>query len=326
MTSANHTDPGKAETPEQEGLYPIRHVCAETGINDVTLRAWERRYGLVRPQRTANGHRLYSASDIARIRRIRELLARGIPVSQVHRVLAREEQQPPARRPERPAAAPPEPGGPGVAPHTADPLAEALHTAAASLDVAELEQVYTRLVMRHGWRAVHETAFLGVYQRLRDEARHEAEGEARLAVFAAWATTAFADQLRTAIRACEGPPCPCLVLGGGHQQVGGMLLQLACARHGVATLPLFDATCPESLDILVWRLQAPAVILHAPARLLHGPEYPPVEAILGAAGPPCFLAGTAAAELAGQAHGRRVEVLPEPPMEAAERLARELSG
>jgi len=323
MTSANHTDPGKAETPEHEGLYPIRHVCAETGINDVTLRAWERRYGLVRPQRTAHGHRLYSASDIARIRRIQELLAQGIPVSQVHRVLAREESPAAAPRPAPSTLS--EPGGPGLAPHTTDPLAEALHAAATSLDPVELERVYTRLLMRHDWRAVHETAFLDVYRRLHDEARHGAEGEARLAVFAAWATAAFSEQLRTAIRACDGPACPCLVLGRGHQQLDGLLLQLACARHGVATLPLFDAIGPEALAILVRHLQAPAVILHAPAQLLHGADYPRVEAILAASGTPCFLAGTAAPELATQARAGRTEVLPEPPMEAAEHLARALS-
>ena len=108
--------------------------------------------------------------------------------------------------------------------------------------------------MRHDRRAVHETAFLGVYRRLCGEARHEAEGAARLAVFAVRASAALSDQLRTATRACEGPACPCRVPGGGHQQVRGMLLQLACARHGGATLPLFDAIRPEALDPLVWRL------------------------------------------------------------------------
>ena len=32
-----------------EGLYPIRTVSSLTGINPVTLRAWERRYGMIKP-------------------------------------------------------------------------------------------------------------------------------------------------------------------------------------------------------------------------------------------------------------------------------------
>ncbi len=44
--------------------YPIRTVSARTGIPAVTLRAWERRYQLVAPQRTAGNYRLYSERDI----------------------------------------------------------------------------------------------------------------------------------------------------------------------------------------------------------------------------------------------------------------------
>ncbi|WP_017925900.1 MerR family transcriptional regulator [Thioalkalivibrio sp. HL-Eb18] len=317
-------------TSEQEGLYPIRHVCAETGINDVTLRAWERRYGLIRPMRTPKGHRLYSADDIARIKRILELLDQGIPVSQVHRVLASENaitEIPPSSHTEAEAPADRNRTGtskPGIAPHTLDPLAEALYASVAELDVGQLERTYARLVMRHGWNGVHESAFLEVYRRLREESRHSPEGEVRLAVFAAWATAAFSDQLRAAIRACEGPSIPCLVLGGGHQQVGGMLLQLACARRGLKTLPLFDATSPQALEALVQRLSAPAVIIHGSSQLMRSPELPRVEAILSRPGPRCYLAGSAALELAQMDHQREIEVLPGAPLEAAELLSRQL--
>lgn len=42
-----------------EGWLPIREVSRITGVNAVTLRAWERRYGLIVPHRTAKGHRLF---------------------------------------------------------------------------------------------------------------------------------------------------------------------------------------------------------------------------------------------------------------------------
>lgn len=38
-----------------DGLLPIREVARITGVNAVTLRAWERRYGLIVPLRTAKG-------------------------------------------------------------------------------------------------------------------------------------------------------------------------------------------------------------------------------------------------------------------------------
>ncbi|OOE97942.1 hypothetical protein BZG79_15885, partial [Salinivibrio sp. MA427] len=37
----------------------ISQVAEQTGVNPVTLRAWQRRYGLLSPARTAKGHRLY---------------------------------------------------------------------------------------------------------------------------------------------------------------------------------------------------------------------------------------------------------------------------
>ncbi|MEA3252901.1 MAG: MerR family transcriptional regulator [Pseudomonadota bacterium] len=70
-------------------LYPIREVSRLTGVNAVTLRAWERRYGLIRPQRTPKGHRLYAREDIQRVERILHWLDRGVPVSQVRELLDR---------------------------------------------------------------------------------------------------------------------------------------------------------------------------------------------------------------------------------------------
>ena len=57
-----------------DGMYPMRMMTSLTGVNPVTLRAWERRYGLIRPQRTKKGHQLYPEQDVAKIRRVPELL------------------------------------------------------------------------------------------------------------------------------------------------------------------------------------------------------------------------------------------------------------
>ncbi len=67
----------------QDGWLPIREVARQTGVNAVTLRAWERRYGLIVPQRTPKGHRLFSAEHVQRIHTILTWLNRGVPVSQV---------------------------------------------------------------------------------------------------------------------------------------------------------------------------------------------------------------------------------------------------
>lgn len=75
----------KIRNPEE--LYPIRTVSSLTGVNVVTLRAWEQRHGLVSPARTPKGHRLYRREDIDRINRAVTLLDRGLAISQVKKTL-----------------------------------------------------------------------------------------------------------------------------------------------------------------------------------------------------------------------------------------------
>lgn len=74
---------------KQEELFPIREVSRLTGVNPVTLRAWERRYGLIQPTRTDSGHRLYSQADIESVRSILAWIERGVSVSKVGKILAK---------------------------------------------------------------------------------------------------------------------------------------------------------------------------------------------------------------------------------------------
>lgn len=68
-------------------LFPIGEVASQTGVNPVTLRAWERRYGLIKPLRTAKGHRMYTLEHIDKIHKVLDWLERGVAVSQVKRLL-----------------------------------------------------------------------------------------------------------------------------------------------------------------------------------------------------------------------------------------------
>ncbi|MES9930293.1 MAG: MerR family transcriptional regulator, partial [Candidatus Thiodiazotropha sp. 6PDIVS] len=78
----------KEQPSYTSGYYPIRKVAELTGINPVTLRAWERRYGLIKPERTPKGHRLYTDEHIQLIRRIIGLIDKGISIGQVRHMLA----------------------------------------------------------------------------------------------------------------------------------------------------------------------------------------------------------------------------------------------
>ncbi|WBA16256.1 MerR family transcriptional regulator [Salinivibrio proteolyticus] len=76
-----------------ESTLTISQVADRTGVNPVTLRAWQRRYGLLSPARTPKGHRLYSDEDVAMIGRILRWLDKGVPISKVKPLLSQTETQ-----------------------------------------------------------------------------------------------------------------------------------------------------------------------------------------------------------------------------------------
>ncbi|MCU1749849.1 MerR family transcriptional regulator [Pseudomonas sp. 6D_7.1_Bac1] len=87
-TCAHDDDPGADyQQAQDDDWLPIREVARITGVNAVTLRAWERRYGLIVPQRTPKGHRLFCAEHVQRIHNILTWLSRGVAVSQVKQLL-----------------------------------------------------------------------------------------------------------------------------------------------------------------------------------------------------------------------------------------------
>ena len=71
-----------AEHPDEK-LYTIGTVSKLTGVGAITLRAWERRHGLIQPVRKDSGHRLYTRQHIDQINRITALTQQGVRISQI---------------------------------------------------------------------------------------------------------------------------------------------------------------------------------------------------------------------------------------------------
>lgn len=76
---------------DEDGVYAISVAAEMVSMQVQSLRVYERR-GLLEPLRTAGGTRRYSRSDIRRLVRIRDLLADGLNLAGIERVLALEEQ------------------------------------------------------------------------------------------------------------------------------------------------------------------------------------------------------------------------------------------
>jgi len=70
-----------SELPDQP-IYNVKAVCVRTGISGAVLRAWERRYGVPSPNRSAQGYRLYSERDMVILHWLSQATAKGINISQ----------------------------------------------------------------------------------------------------------------------------------------------------------------------------------------------------------------------------------------------------
>src|SRR3990167_3835932 len=141
---------------KQEELFPIREVSRLTGVNPVTLRAWERRYGLIQPTRTESGHRLYSQANIEAIRSILAWLERGVAVSKVGKILQRNEL----------AQASAAPAGHDVASGEWGEWQQQLRRALSNFDQARLEQLYGQIFSSYPLAVVFEDVLMPLWQQL----------------------------------------------------------------------------------------------------------------------------------------------------------------
>jgi DNA-binding transcriptional MerR regulator/methylmalonyl-CoA mutase cobalamin-binding subunit len=75
----------------------IAALAHRTGVSPDTLRKWEQRYGVLRPERTAGGQRRYNERDVARVEWLRDRLRDGYRIGEAARILGRPDSQPAAR-------------------------------------------------------------------------------------------------------------------------------------------------------------------------------------------------------------------------------------
>ena len=89
MTDDDHK-PGSPPTSER-GVYSISVAAELSGIKDQSLRLYERE-GLLTPARSEGGTRRYSADDLVRIQRISQLVAAGVNLTGIARILELEDR------------------------------------------------------------------------------------------------------------------------------------------------------------------------------------------------------------------------------------------
>ena len=86
-TGVNEQERHQATPDPGSGYLRIGELAKRTGVSPELLRAWEQRYGLLQPTRTAGGFRLYRAADEARVQHMQSLVAGGLAAAQAARMI-----------------------------------------------------------------------------------------------------------------------------------------------------------------------------------------------------------------------------------------------
>ena len=235
----------RRQQPDATELFPIRTVSNLTGVNPVTLRAWERRHGLIEPVRTPGGHRLYGHEHIESIHRILGLLKRGLPISQVARTLAT-----PARS-----------NRAGGETRYWRELCEKLVAATARFDEQELEHAYSSALALHPVEAVTDHLLLPV---LRELGRRWETGEGSVAeehFFSVYVRDKLGARLHHRTRHDRGPRILAACLPDEQHEIGLLVFALAAHERGLRILLLAARTPLEEVPVVARLARCAAVVL-----------------------------------------------------------------
>ena len=217
---------------------PIRAIASLTGVNAVTLRAWERRYGLIRPLRTPKGHRLYTHEHVELIRRVVALVGRGVPISRVRDQL---EAEPRSRGSAR---------GQGMW----RDYVELMSAAIARFDEPELDRLYDQALSFHPVEHVTRDLLLPLLRDVGERWKVLPGGVAEEHFFAAYMRGKLGARLQHRMRYASGTRIVGACAPGEQHEIGLILFALEAHEAGLRTV-LLGADTPF-LDLAVAQRQS----------------------------------------------------------------------
>ncbi len=137
------------KTSLPDARYSIAAVSRRTGVSQLVLRAWERRYGAVVPDRTDTGRRLYTEADVAKLDLLQRLTGAGHRIGDIAAYSLSDLQSLAATLPAAPAdpAPAPVPDGPAAVAETAESHLQNALAAVANLDARRLNEVLERALV-----------------------------------------------------------------------------------------------------------------------------------------------------------------------------------
>jgi methanogenic corrinoid protein MtbC1 len=262
-------------------MYTIKHAAELTGVPEATLRAWERRYGVVVPHRSEGGYRLYDEGALISLRAMRDLVADGWGARQAAERV-RSARPAGARADGRPRAvaldAAPAPGGPGFAPddrmdlepsaarRAVDPDAADLLTAARDLDPERLAAILDDRFSRGSFETVVDEWLMPTLNAVGDDWAAGGLSTAAEHLVAHAVLRRLAAAFEAASRSTDGPLALVGLPPGCRHELGALTFATAARRAGLSVTYLGADLPVESWLDAVGRGRPDAIVLPVPLR------------------------------------------------------------
>ncbi len=262
---------------DKQAVLRIGEVSRRTDVAVPTLRAWERRYGLLTPERTEGGHRLYREADVTRVRGMQRLLDQGWSAGAAAREVLRE---PAPVTTLRPVA-----GGGQASNDLIDQLEAAIDRFDAPACEATLDDVLARFEVP---RALEEV-ILPVLRHIGDGW----QDDPRVISREHFATNALRPRLQRLLRAPRRPGQPgCLAAApeGEEHDLGLLAAAIIAATAGWRVHYLGARMPTRAIERSVRELRPDLVLIgavhreHAAAFLDSDPHFGRAATVLGGAG------------------------------------------
>jgi len=226
--------------------YPIRAISELTGVPTTTLRAWERRYGLLKPSRTAKGHRLYSSEDVDLVKEIVKLLKSNHTISEAIRII---------RNPELRATSSAEVEG-----HWAV-YQQRLLKSIENFNEKNLDTTYNEALSIYPVDMVTREVIIPVMQQLGERWQEREAGVAEEHFFSAFLRNKLGARLHHEARRSRGSRILVSCLPDEYHELGILLFCIAAIGHGYQILYLGTNMPLSQLSKVVERTDVAAILL-----------------------------------------------------------------
>lgn len=268
----------KEKSTVPAGLLPIRTVASLTGVNPVTLRAWERRYNLITPHRTPKGHRLYTRDNVELIKQILELLDQGISISQVKPLL----DQTPAEVTATPAA---EPG------EAWRSYQQAMLKAIEAFDEHALDGAYNDALSLYPVDVISQRLTTPLLRILGEHWKDTDTGIAEEHFFTVYLRNKLGARIHHINLRANGPLLLLACLPGEFHEIGLLFFSLVCADSGFRVLLLGANTPLEQLPGVLDKRNCSGIVLSCTSRPSRGVLDNDLPELVNKASAPVFIGG-----------------------------------